>query len=220
MGMKSSCRSAGSSWRVWFAAPLGLALVAAVVHCGSSDGGDIPGAEDGGNESGTSGDSSSTDGSTSTSPDGSADSGTRSDAGGEAGPIPEGGAPADPGKVACGATSCDVGTAFCCALPDGGGSCQTSGGACAALGGAKQECNEAADCPAVDAGPQVCCYEVDLGRLTTSCHLNCNGGGGNRYQACRSTTECLSGSCAVRSCNGDAGTATVESCKPIPGVCP
>ncbi|MDB4936241.1 MAG: hypothetical protein JWP87_3213 [Labilithrix sp.] len=209
------------SWRVLLAVPLGTTLAFAVAHCGSDDGATIDETNaDSGGDGGTGTEGSTSDGPGST--DGSTDGNPGTDAATDGpGPIPEGGAIADPGKVACGSASCDVATSFCCAVPDGGSSCQTSGGACTVLGGTKQQCNEAADCPAVDAGPQVCCYETDqLGGLTTSCHLDCNGGGGKRYQACRTTNECLSGACAVRTCNSDAGTASIESCKPIPDVCP
>ena len=130
----------------------------------------------------------------------------------------------DPGTVACGSgPACNVTTSFCCEPPDGGGSCQTSGGVCTALGGNPQRCNEAADCPkAADGTAQVCCYEPNgvNGGLTTSCHGDCNGGGGQRTQACRTTTECLSGACAVHTCKADARLPTVESCAPIPDLCP
>jgi hypothetical protein len=210
-----------SAWRVCFGVPFVLATSAAIVHCGSSDAGsDILDSSEAGVEGGSSGDGSSSPA------DGGADSATNPRLDGStsnegAAPVPEGGVAADPGKVACGASSCDITTSFCCAVPDGGSSCQTSGGACSALGGARQECNEAADCPAVDGGKQVCCFDLNDGSLlATSCRLDCNGGGGQRFQACRTTTECLSGTCEVRACNAGAGAASIESCKPIPDLCP
>ncbi len=129
--------------------------------------------------------------------------------------IPDGGVPPNPGSVTCGSTSCAVATSFCCVAPDGGATCQTSGGTCTALGGAKHECDEAADCPAT----QVCCYELDAltSTFSTACHVDCAGGGGLRDQACKQTAECLDGTCAVHACDGGA---TIEACKPFPGVCP
>jgi len=193
------------------AIPLGVAAA----HCGSDAATVVPDGSDGAAGDGsTTGDSAPVDA--------SSDTATKSDADADTlGPVPEGGAPSDPGKVPCGTTSCDVSASFCCNVPDGGASCETSGGACNALGGLRHDCNESSDCPVLDAGAQVCCYEVtDKGGLETSCHLDCNGGGGRRFQACRRVGECLSGACAVRSCNGDAGVASIESCVPIPSVCP
>jgi hypothetical protein len=124
----------------------------------------------------------------------------------------DGGVVPNPGSVSCGAASCVV-PAFCCAQPaDGGLTCQTGGG-CA--GGVQRECDEAADCPAA----QVCCYENTAGGLTSACHTDCAGGGGTRTQACRLASECLSGTCAVHACS-DGGTASVETCAPISGLCP
>lgn len=211
--MKSSSRS-------WLAAPAVASLLLAAVHCGSSDGNPLFDATDSGNE----GSASNADGSSAADARdaAAADSASAIDAAAaDAAPIPDGGVAADPAKVTCGATACDVSTSFCCSLPDGGGSCQTSGGACSALGGVKQECDEAANCPPVDGVAQVCCFEVGANRaLVTACHRDCTGGGGTRIQACRTTTECLTGSCAVRSCDPASGATKVESCKPIPNVCP
>lgn len=127
------------------------------------------------------------------------------------GPV-DGGVISAPGNVSCGAASCVI-PASCCAQPaDGGLSCQNGGG-CA--GGLQRECDEAADCP----GAQVCCYENTANGLTSSCHADCGGGGGTRTQACRLASECLSGTCAVHACS-DGGTASVETCAPISGLCP
>jgi hypothetical protein len=162
-------------------------------------------------------------------PDASDDGGTITDAGADADAaiiIPDGGAPPDPAKIACGTASCDVATQFCCQQPDAGESCQTSNGACSALGGARQECNEKADCPVFDAGAgtapeaQVCCFDVTPNGFEAHCRLDCNGGGGTRFQACRTQNECQSGTCTVRTCNGDAGVTSTETCQPIPGICP
>lgn len=175
-------------------------LSLALVHCGSDATPDVladgPDAADASSDGGAQG----------------TDGGSTADAPGDAPlpAIPGGGAPPDPGKVSCGTATCNVPGEFCCLRPDGGGSCETSGGDCDALGGVRQRCNEKTDCPQ----SEVCCYEFDLdGGVSTACHLDCNGGSGRRVQACRTLSECSTGSCAVRTCDGGV---SVESC----GACP
>jgi hypothetical protein len=196
-----------------------------IVNCGGDDDGggvlgNVPDASIDGSSKGTTQDSGGSAQDSGTPQDSSTTGDATSDADAGPAPIPDGGAPSDPQTVKCGTAECTISTQFCCQQPDGGASCQTSGGACSALGGAKQECNEAADCPHTDAGQQVCCFDVTEKGLESSCRADCNGGGGTRFQACRTTTECKSGSCAVHACNGDAGFSTVETCNPIPGICP
>jgi hypothetical protein len=73
-----------------------------------------------------------------------------------------------------------------------------------------------ADCPQQN----VCCYERTATGLVSSCHDDCKGDDGRRTQACKTTAECLDGTCAVRACSADAGLASVETCAPILGLCP
>jgi hypothetical protein len=110
-------------------------------------------------------------------------------------------------------TVCNTGQ-DCCSTPNGDGgftlAC-VNGGSC--NNGVLRTCDEAADCPTAE----VCCYEQQGNNLAAGCHGDCNGGGGTRFQACSSTTECLSGTCAIHAC--DAG-GSVETCKGIPNICP
>lgn len=125
----------------------------------------------------------------------------------------EGGAQAsNPGKVACGATSCDVtdaGAQFCCLGRDGG-ACEQAGTQCFGL---RERCDEAADCPT----GAVCCYEFGPTGLEARCRA---GGCGQGVQACRTQAECTSGTCAVHTCGRDGGLGTIESCSGAPPVCP
>lgn len=136
--------------------------------------------------------------------------------------IPPNGTPPDPGKVACGSASCTVAQSCCVSATADGGVASTCGGNCNA--GAQLECDEAKDCPPAvlpDGGtaPQVCCYERAGNAIVgASCHRDCTGGGGTRVQACRTSGECLTGSCAVRTCTGTI--KSVETCGPIANVCP
>jgi hypothetical protein len=119
-----------------------------------------------------------------------------------------------PDAIACGATTCDPTSAFCCALPNGATtdlSCETSGGNCP--NGGVIHCDEAADCPVGN----VCCWDTSGPVIASDCHTDCTGGGGTRYQACKTDSECLSGTCASRACtNGLA----VTSCVPVGALCP
>lgn len=120
------------------------------------------------------------------------------------------GAPSsNPGKITCGALECAASGEFCCVtIADGGVaySCASSGGACSS--GIERRCDERADCTNGD----VCCYEDVGGGLRADCRGDCNG----RYQGCKATSECVSGSCTERSCAG----FTVGACGPIPPLCP
>jgi hypothetical protein len=202
---------------------LGLLLTALVLGCGGDDGVTIDG--DGGVD-GTTKDGALVDGTgpnDGTPPgndgavptDGAAPDGAGVDAG-----IPPNGTPPDPGKIACGNASCAL-PQTCCVTAVDGGATSTCGGGCAAV---KLECDEAKDCPPEvlpDGGtaPQVCCYERAGNQITgSSCHRDCTGGSGLRTQACRTNAECLTGSCAVRSCTGTI--KSVETCGPIANICP
>jgi hypothetical protein len=118
------------------------------------------------------------------------------------------------GQIACGSATCAASTQFCCALLDGGASCQTSEAACAALGGAQRQCEKAADCPANN----VCCYEFSILPASASCHANdCNGGGGTRVEACRSQGDCATGTCSAHEC---LSGGSIQSCAAFATECP
>lgn len=199
-----------------------LCLALCAVGCGGEDAATIGG--DGGSD-GTAADGTVNDGggSDATSADASAtDAQPQGDAtAGDAG-LPPNGTPPDPGKVACGGSSCTLPQSCCVTSTLDGGATQTCGGGCNL--GVQLECDEAKDCPPAplpDGGtaPQVCCYErAGQAIVGSSCHRDCAGGGGNRTQACRTNGECLTGTCAVRSCTGSI--KSVETCNAIPNVCP
>ena len=131
-------------------------------------------------------------------------------------PLGDGAAPDGPvaGRIACGSTTCPTSTQFCCAGLDGGSSCQSSEQACLALGGVQRQCEKAADCPAND----VCCYEFSSTPATTSCHANdCGGGNGMRVEACRSQSDCATGTCATHAC---LAGGPIESCAGFGTECP
>jgi hypothetical protein len=119
-----------------------------------------------------------------------------------------------PGVIACGASTCDPQTAFCCALPNGSTtdlSCQTSGGNCP--NGGVIQCDEAADCPSGN----ICCWDTSGPAIASDCRTDCTGGGGTRYQACATESECLSGTCASHACTNGL---EVTSCVPVGTLCP
>jgi hypothetical protein len=118
------------------------------------------------------------------------------------------------GRIACGAATCATSAQFCCAQLDGGASCQSSEPACAALAGVQRQCEKTADCPANN----VCCYEFSSIPATTSCHANdCNGGNGMRVEACRSQSDCTTGTCATRTC---LAGGSIQSCAAFGTECP
>lgn len=199
--------------------------------CGGDDTTNIAlGNDSGGNPDGTLTDGSGGGNDTSTPtdsgvlPDGAVvlpDGAVVTDAGVDSG-IPNGGLQPNPLGVQCGASlSCTFPNTCCVTSAADGGAIDKCGGGC---NGVKLECDEAADCPATvlaDGGklPQVCCYERANGSIVgSSCHADCAGGGGSRTQACRTNAECLTGTCAVRNCSGLV--SPVETCNPIPNICP
>jgi hypothetical protein len=110
------------------------------------------------------------------------------------------------GRVTCGGNECILPESVCCPW--------LNGGTCAARGTAgcePIECDDTADCPA----GQMCCYQFNHGcSLSASCQTTCVGGA-VRVQACKSDSECASGSCTLRRCGGlDAAT-----CEPDPASC-
>jgi|ERR1019366_3482334 hypothetical protein len=121
-------------------------------------------------------------------------------------PVPEGGAPSDPGSVLCNGSACDVSQGnSCCVQPVDGGSketCNPPNTPCG--GGVKRECNEAADC-----NSGVCCQAINgialVGSATCMAGPSCPG---NTFQTCRVNKECGGG--------GDGG-ARLDRC--IPQTC-
>ncbi len=128
--------------------------------------------------------------------------------------LPDGGAVSNPGKITCGPSlQCSAPSEICCTRAGDGGlmyGCEASG-ACG--NGFPLECDEKADC----AMGLVCCYESVGNNLTASCHADCGGGGGSRTQACKTLGECQMGTCSVRQCSGGF---SVQTCAPIPNLCP
>ena len=115
-----------------------------------------------------------------------------------------------PGQMACGGSTCDEATQFCCVQTGGAESCQTTGTACA---GSRRECDKASDCPPGN----VCCFDFSAQPASASCHSDCGGGGDTRVQACRTPSECLSGACATHAC---VAGGSIESCAPFGPECP
>jgi hypothetical protein len=117
-------------------------------------------------------------------------------------PVPEGGAPSDPGTVLCGGSACDVSQNYCCVEAVDGGSkketCNSPNTPCGA-GGLKLACNEAADC-----NGGVCCQAISgvaVAGSTTCMSGACPAGA--TFQVCRVDSEC----------GGDAGSAA-KRCVP------
>ncbi len=118
-------------------------------------------------------------------------------------------------SISCGSKTC-TGLEFCCVRSADGGvaySCETIANAC--NGGGILRCDDRTDCMM----GEVCCYEVMGNIISARCHGDCAGGGGSRYQACKTTQECLAdaGPCTTHGCDGGG---SVQSCKPIPNLCP
>jgi hypothetical protein len=131
----------------------------------------------------------------------------------EAGGFDAGGPQDARAGLSCGSATCSNGQ-FCCAELDGGAACMTDEQACAAAGGAPRRCEKTSDCPASN----VCCFDFSSLPPTTGCHANdCSGGGGTRVEACRSQSDCATGSCALRACS-EAGA--IQSCAPFGAECP
>jgi hypothetical protein len=103
-----------------------------------------------------------------------------------------GGQRATPGKMACGASTCDAGGENeCCWVnfnPDAG-QCAPQG--CGFASAAELKCDDSADCP----GGQKCCY----GAGEANCAANCQQG---QVQLCTTTQECRdAGACGDKNCD-------------------
>ncbi len=150
--------------------------------------------------------------------DGSFDAGETRDAADAAQPPKLSPSPPDPGKVICGASTCDTPAQLCCfsSVAPGGAAnhCEVTRAACAAPSVA---CDETADC----AAGEICCTGVAVlprdagvsGFEATSCVPkdapgSCKpvpGVGNSSVQACKTDAECLNGQkCIVQDCFGRA----------------
>jgi hypothetical protein len=121
-------------------------------------------------------------------------------------PVPEGGAPSDPGTVPCNGAACDVSQGYACCVEavDGGTkeTCNAPNTPCSA-GALKLECNEAADC-----NGGVCCQAIN--GIAVSGSTSCMAGpcpAGSTFQVCRVDGEC----------GGGDGGGALKRC--IPQLC-
>jgi hypothetical protein len=121
-------------------------------------------------------------------------------------PVPDAGAPSDPGTVVCNGAPCAVTAGYSCCVEkaDDGGTKET----CAApnsptCGGLTIRCNEASDCAS-----GVCCQEITgiASPGSTSCMTSCPGPGTETFQTCRTNAECGSGD------GGDAARCVPQLC--------
>jgi hypothetical protein len=124
-----------------------------------------------------------------------------STSGGPAIPVPEGGAPSDPGQVPCGATSCTTSTQFCCKGTGDGGTatCDSYNSGTCPTTSIQVQCNEAADCMG-----GVCCQALQYGPHSATCMPSC---GTANFQVCRTDGEC-----GAMSDAGAAKRCVVQTC--------
>ncbi len=207
----------------------------AAVHPGD-DSGSVAQDDGGAGSGGGSGSS----GSGSPSDDGTDDSGSGSKSGSGNGgmppiPVPDGGAPSDPGDVPCGGSECPVSTSICCQAKSDGGVSETCTAANAGCSGITFGCNEASDC-----GGGVCCQGVNAIGVQgpTFCAApgaTCEGGGDptfplGAFQTCRTDAECGTDSdagfykrCIPQVCTSPTiggATTDVEACAVAPSLAP
>jgi hypothetical protein len=159
--------------------------------------------------------------------EGGAGSGTSSGSGNPAPiPVPDGGAPSDPGSVVCNHAECSVSTSVCCQSTgnDGGASetCQDFKVQCS---GTSQACNEASDCPT----GSVCCFNVVGIGVPGNTVCSAVGKGcavsTTTFQTCRTDAECGKDAdggtirCLPQVCTdlyNPANTIELEACE-VPG---
>jgi hypothetical protein len=184
---------------------------------GGSNGGSSSGSsgDDGGGSSGGSSNGGGDDGGGTTVTEGGTSSGGEGggSSSGPSTPVPEGGAPSQPGMITCGSTTCDTTSQHCCESADGG-TCGPLNGSCSG-GAITLACKEAADC----APGSVCCQPLEYGPHSTSCMTSCPLG---YFQVCRTDAECgnadagaASEKCIVQTCYTSmamTATGTVEAC--------
>lgn len=223
-----------ATWLAWLAPVAVLAPLTLAQCSGSSPAPAAPDAggkglgtgSSGGSPGNSSGSTSSSGGSVTPEPDASAtpvgDAGPSSS--GEGGtdgsqgtppvPVPEGGAPSDPGSVMCNGAPCDVsGGNTCCYVRTDGGSTETCNAPNAGCSTQTIACNEAADCKG-----GVCCQTIiGIGLqgstfCTSASEKTCPGATAmypmGTFQICR-----IDGECGM---NAEAG-ADLNHC--IPQVC-
>ncbi len=194
----------------------GLAIAAAA--CGGDFVG-VSGGDDAGDA--TARDGASGDGSIGMT-DGAATDGAATDASGDAardasrdGGVDGGGS--NPGHVACGSMTCDLGAGQACCDTV---SMDASTHACGSLAnlsfcmmGATQACDEKADCT----NGNLCCILFNQNGIEARCLPTCITGA-ERYQACKTSAECENlGTCSVYS--GCTAGESVQTCEK-PRQCP
>jgi len=116
------------------------------------------------------------------------------------------------GTIPCGSTSCAVPSLACCT----GGVPASCAPEAECLGSNIQTCLGKADCPAGN----ICCVDVissasiiTVCQTGTTCPIN---GGTSASQGCRSTTECVTGTCSQYDCMGQG--LILSACE-NPGGC-
>jgi hypothetical protein len=156
------------------------------------------------------------------------------DAGAEAGsgptaiPVPEGGAPSDPGSVSCNGAPCAVNAGYSCCVTtaDDGGPKETCNPPNTGCSGLTIFCNEAADC-----NGGVCCQQINGIAVagSTSCASSgaCPGVGTQTFQTCRTDRECgaadaggIPGRCIPQTCTNalPMRTLPIEGCAVSQGL--
>ncbi len=216
----------------------------AFIHCSGGDAGSVGGdaghkndssvsggSGSGGGSGGSSGASSGVNGDDGSSGSPGASSGAALDGsgGGDTGqvvvpaiPVPDGGAPSDPGSVECNGAACPVSTNYCCNnFTDGGQSCNASNAGCSVI---KQACNESSDC----AAGNVCCQTINGVGVPgdTACYAGaCPGPGTTTFQICRTDGECGADAgplqrCIPQTCTnptpGSHASFKIEACAVAP----
>ncbi|WP_394844272.1 hypothetical protein LZC95_45370 [Pendulispora brunnea] len=138
----------------------------------------------------------------------------------------------DPGLVACGSSSCNTASQYCCIRPDGGvqscndttgGGGRDGGGGGTCANGTRIECDEAADCNDAGASGLVCCVRLASGivnevgnrcQTTAQCQRAASGVG---RHACKTDSDCADAGADARTCvtQGCRGRS-VRSCGGFP----
>jgi hypothetical protein len=108
--------------------------------------------------------------------------------------------------VLCGLTTCPL-PQVCC-VKGSTQTCVANAAACAAKDQGARACDDPTDC----AAGTVCCYTTDTDVPGTQCLAACPPAGGDRAPACRTQSDCASGTCAARPCKGGI---SVLACAPL-----
>jgi hypothetical protein len=159
---------------------------------------------------------------------GSSDAGTDANGGPPGTPVPEGGAPSDPGSVVCNGAPCAVNSGYSCCVTtaDDGGPKETCNPPNTGCTGLTIFCNEAADC-----NGGVCCQQIKgiavAGSTSCTSSSACTGVGMQTFQTCRTNSECgaadgggVPGRCIPQTCtNGlPMRTLAIEACAVSQGL--